>query len=170
VLRHPLTSELEELFRQHHVLILRTAFGVTGSGDDAQDVLQTIFLRLMRRELPPDLSVNTKAYFYRAAVNASLNIVRQRKRQRLTAIPDDFDRVAVGSEDEVSEARHQLLYETLAELDTASAEIVILRYVHGLGVQEIARLLKKSRSSIAVRLFRARARLRKMVLAAWSKN
>src|SRR4029453_15868070 len=57
-----LTSELEDLFREHHQLIYRTAYSVTGSKPDAEDVLQVIFLRLLRRGLPPDLLKNPKGY------------------------------------------------------------------------------------------------------------
>jgi RNA polymerase sigma-70 factor (ECF subfamily) len=53
---------------------------VTGSAEDAEDVLQTVFLRLLRR-LPPDLQKNPKAYLYRAAVNQSLDLIRRRRRE-----------------------------------------------------------------------------------------
>jgi RNA polymerase sigma-70 factor (ECF subfamily) len=161
---------LDALFRDHRELILRTAYGVTGSRDDAQDVLQTVFLRLIRRELPPDLAKNPRAYFYRAAVNVSLSLLRQRKRRPLAPLSEHPDFAAVPLEPDVLEERHRLLYESLAELDTNSAEVVILRHVHGLNISEIAALLSKSRSLIAVRLFRARKRLKKMVLAALEKK
>jgi len=55
-------KESEEIFRQHSQLIYRTAFAITGHSEDAEDVLQNIFLRLLRREFPPDLSRNPKAF------------------------------------------------------------------------------------------------------------
>jgi DNA-directed RNA polymerase specialized sigma24 family protein len=42
-----LAQELEQIFREHAPLMYRTAFSVTGSRQDAEDVLQTIFLRLL---------------------------------------------------------------------------------------------------------------------------
>src|SRR5215471_19188980 len=80
----PLAEELEQLFRDHHELVYRTAYSVTGSAEDAEDVLQTVFLRLMRREHPPDLQRNPKGYLYRAAFNLSLNTVQSRRRHVLT--------------------------------------------------------------------------------------
>jgi len=38
-----------ELFRVHHGLVFRTAYRITGNAGDAEDVLQTVFLRLLRR-------------------------------------------------------------------------------------------------------------------------
>ena len=64
------TQEFEDLFNEHAQLVYRTAYGVTGRHEDAEDVLQTIFLRLMRRDLPPDLVRNPKGYLYRAARHA----------------------------------------------------------------------------------------------------
>ena len=72
-----LTPDFEAIFREHYSLIYRTAFSVTGSPEDAEDVLQDIFLWLVRRGIPSDLR-DFKAYLYRAAVNASLSIVRSR--------------------------------------------------------------------------------------------
>ena len=44
--------EFETLFREHSRMVYRTAYGVTGNREDAQDVLQTIFLRLLRHDVP----------------------------------------------------------------------------------------------------------------------
>jgi hypothetical protein len=56
-----LTHEFEQIFREHSQLVYRTAYGATGNAEDAEDVLQTIFLRLLRNELPPNLKNNPKA-------------------------------------------------------------------------------------------------------------
>lgn len=57
-----LPAEIEKLFREHSKFIYRTAFRVTGNGEDAEDVLQSLFVRIMHRELPPNFSRNPKAY------------------------------------------------------------------------------------------------------------
>ena len=53
----------------------------------------------------------------------------------------------------------------LAELSPKAAEILVLRHVHGYSDVEIATLLGTSRGTIAVSLFRSRARLRKIIRA-----
>jgi RNA polymerase sigma-70 factor (ECF subfamily) len=157
-----LTEELEQLFREHYQLVYRTAYGVTGNREDAQDVLQTLFLRLLRQKCPPDLKKNPKAYLYRAAVNLSLNIIRQRKRCSMIDAEENMDDIAQASDLSSAEQIHRRLYEAVAEFDSETAEILILRYVHNYDVGEIARMLGKSRTAIAVRLFRSRARLKKL--------
>ncbi len=86
--------ELEKLFREHNNLIFRTAYRVTGSAEDAEDVLQTVFLRLARRA-EIDLAPSPASYLHRAAVNASLDLVRSRTTAKSVAIEDmesDFAR------------------------------------------------------------------------------
>jgi RNA polymerase sigma-70 factor, ECF subfamily len=158
-----LTSELEELFREHHRLIYRTAFSVTGSRADAEDVLQIIFLRLIRRGLPPDLEKNPKGYLYRAAINVSLDTVQTRQRQMLV----DGDRVLAAVEpvthERPEDERKRRLREAIHHLKPRAVEILILRHVHGYRDAEIAKMLGTSRGTIAVTLFRARAKLRTLL-------
>jgi RNA polymerase sigma-70 factor (ECF subfamily) len=158
------TSELEDLFQEHHGLIYRTAYSVTGSRSDSEDVLQIIFLRLLRRGLPPDLLKNPKGYLYRAAINVSLNTVRDRERRKADGDPERVltvvDPGAPGGLD--SEIRRQLL-DAIARLSPRAVEILILRHVHDQSNAEIARMLGTSRGTVAVALFRARARLRKLL-------
>jgi DNA-directed RNA polymerase specialized sigma24 family protein len=45
--RAQLTQEFEDLFREHYQLVYRTACVVTGSREDAEDVLQTIFFAII---------------------------------------------------------------------------------------------------------------------------
>jgi RNA polymerase sigma-70 factor (ECF subfamily) len=160
------TPEFEQLFREHSQLVYRTAYGVTANAEDAEDVLQTIFMRLLRREFSPNLSNNPKAYLYRAAVNLSLNVLRSRRRVELTDDPKILDKVSPSTEPRSSgDIRERLLatLEVMAETESSDVELLILRYVHEYSDAEIAKTMGKSRGAIAVRLFRARARLKKLM-------
>lgn len=156
-----LASELEELFREHHRLIYRTAYSVTGRRGDAEDVLQVLFLRLLRRGLPPDLQQNPKGYLYRAAINLSLDTVRNRKRR--DQVESDLVLVAPAAPPSPHEGRQQRLREAMGQLPPRAVEMLILRHVHGYTDAEIARMLGTSRGTIAVALFRARRKLRTLL-------
>ncbi|MFN2492426.1 MAG: RNA polymerase sigma factor, partial [Pyrinomonadaceae bacterium] len=75
-------GELEILFRTHHDRVFRTAHRITGSPADAEDVLQTVFLRLVKGGNAYDLSDNPEAYLSRAAINASFDLMRTRSRSK----------------------------------------------------------------------------------------
>jgi len=156
-------TELERLFREHYELIYRTAYSIAGTRQDAEDALQTIFLRLLQREIPPDLKTHSRRYFYRAAVNVALTAVRARKRQHLATGVDEVDLPASEPPRHENEKIEEHLIEAMSQLPTQTVEILILRYEQNYSDAEIASMLGKSRPAIAVALFRARARLRKLM-------
>jgi len=157
-----LPEEFERIYCEHSKFIYRTAYRITGNGEDAEDAMQTLFLRILRRELPADFDRNPKAYLYRAAVNIALNIVRVRKHSPLSdSCPDPVSTEETRGEAEIRERLRQ----AMAELSPKAAEILILRHVHGYSDAEIAEFLGTSRGTIAVSLFRTRSRLRKSIRA-----
>ncbi len=165
-LESPPGGALEQLFREHHGAVYRAAFRITGNAMDAEDVLQTVFTRLLRREEQPDLSESAGSYLHRAAVNAALDLMRRRKRSRkvdldevgesLVDVSDIGPERARGSQELKAKLR-----EAMGRLSPRQAEIFTLRYLEGLGNLEIAKMLGASQTSIAVLLHRARHRLQK---------
>jgi RNA polymerase sigma-70 factor (ECF subfamily) len=168
-----LPQDLEKLFQEHSRLVYRTAFVITGSRHDAEDVLQSIFVKLLQRGLPPDARPHPARYVHRAAVNLSLNVLRNRKRQRLV---DDVELLDVPATpaDEHDDARERDEYErltkALAHLKPRALEILLLYYKQGDSTAQIAERLGTSRSSIAVTLFRIRARLRGLLKPTGAKK
>jgi RNA polymerase sigma-70 factor (ECF subfamily) len=160
------TDDFEEIFREHYQLVYRAAYGVTGSRQDAEDVLQTIFLRLVQREVPPDLKTSPRKYLYRAAINAALDTVRNRKRQRLSDAFEPGDFPATDPEANSKERTQQRLVDAMAQLSPQAVEMLILRYQQGYSDAQIAAMLGKSRGVIAVTLYRARRRLKHLMQAA----
>jgi RNA polymerase sigma factor (sigma-70 family) len=158
-------QSLEAIFREHHGAVYRAAYRITGNAADAEDVLQTVFTRLLRREEQPDLSNSAGSYLHRAAVNAALDLMRRRKRARAVDIDDVSEQIV--DEDAGPERRRgsreiaRRVREALSRLSPRQAEIFTLRYLDGLGNLEIAKMLGSSQTSIAVILHRARHRLQK---------
>ena len=162
-----LSQQLERIFDRHYELMYRTAYGLTGSRADAEDVVQTIFVRLLNRELPPDLSTAPERYLYRAAFNLSLNTIRNKKREVLTGNMEVFDAsYDTGDASREDLALDQALREAIAALHPAAAQMVILRYVHDYSLADIARMLGTTRSTVAVSLYRSRSRLKKYLSGA----
>jgi RNA polymerase sigma-70 factor (ECF subfamily) len=164
-----LGQEFENVFHEHYPLVYRTAYRVTGRAEDAEDVVQTLFLRLVRSGLPPHFRENPKGYLYRAAVNVALNVVRSRRHvlasdADLRDVPDESNRRTAES------PIQDLLIEVIAHLDPSVVEMLVLRYEHDYSDAEIGRLLGKSRGVVAVTLYRARARLKKLLGASLERR
>lgn len=159
-------EDLEALFREHHGAVYRAAYRITGNAMDAEDVLQTVFTRLLRREEQPDLSETAGSYLHRAAVNAALDLMRRRKRAKKVDLDEVGDRLVddVQPGPERARGNQELkaqLREAMSRLSPRQAEIFSLRYLEGLGNLEIAKMLGSSQTAIAVLLHRARHRLQK---------
>ena len=157
----------EDIFRHHNRLVFRAAYRVTGNAGDAEDVMQTVFLRLLKREHSLNLGENPEGYLHRAAVNAALDLLRSRKGKR--SIPLDDVTHPPADKTPGPEARHQAselrdwLREAIARLNSTAAEMFTLRYFEGYGNQEIAALMGTSQGTVAVTLHRTRSRLQEEI-------
>lgn len=161
-------NEVELLYREHHEHVFRAAYRVTGSVVDAEDVLQTVFLRLVRRKEKVDLSPSPGSYLHRAAVNASLDLLRSRTRSRSVSIEEVAFDAPHSSEpspetQQVDRELQNQIRRSIATLGPKAAEIVVLKYFEGHSNLEIAEMLDTSQMVIGVLLHRARTRLRKEI-------
>jgi len=161
-------GEIEVLFQTHHDRVFRAAHRITGSPADAEDVLQTVFLRLVKSPEGYDLSANPEAYLSRAAINASLDLMRSRTRSRSVGI-SDLDADALESKFQTPEAEHadrelhELIRAAVSRLGKTAAEMFVLRYYEGYDNQEIAKMMDTSQMVVGVVLHRARTRLKKEI-------
>jgi RNA polymerase sigma-70 factor, ECF subfamily len=153
-----LPGDLERIFEEHHASVFRAAYRITGNATDAEDVLQTVFLRLLGRKGEPAALINPKAYLHRAAVNAALDVVRARRNE--ANAPLETVQASVPAQD--GELR-ELLRRGLATLSPSVAEVFALRFLEGYSNQEIARALGVSQVRVAVTVHRARRQLRKEI-------
>lgn len=159
------------LFREHHERVLRAAYRITGSMADAEDVAQTVFARVIQPGSSQDSIANPKSYLYRAAINAALDLVRQRKRENSVSLElvDEEADAARSSNLESSEIRDSLR-RALAELDSRAAGMFAMRYLEDCDYREIAIAFNTSRAVVAVTLHRTRTRLQKLLTNARGKS
>lgn len=162
------SAELGDVFQRYHGKIFAAAYRVTGSAQDAEDVLQTVFLRLLKRQNELRLDPNPGAYLHRAAVNAGLDLMRSRSRKRSVAL-DDLDVQPEDAQSQSPEARQRDrelrrgLRQAILGLSDKAAEIFTLRFLEGISNQEIADMLEMSQSAVGVALHRARNQVKEEI-------
>jgi RNA polymerase sigma-70 factor (ECF subfamily) len=142
-----------ELYERHYAVVFRAALRVTGRPADAEDVLQTVFLRVLSQSDWDQ--ARQAAYFKRAAVNAAVDLLRRRAVHAETAYDDRAPHAAV----EPALLLKQQLRRAIATLETDDATLFLLRHVEGLSNQELADVFQLEKNNIAVRLHRIRVRL-----------
>ncbi len=161
---HPATHWLEPIFRAHARSVLQTAFRITGNANDAEDVLQTVFLRLARRADPPDLSTGPLPYLRRAATNAALDVVQSRRTHPVTQLTEVMAQLVAAPQpgadrQQLGRELEDRLRTALASLSRRHAEMFVLKYFEGLDNTTIVRELETSPGTVAVTLHRVRSRL-----------
>lgn len=159
-------TDLERVFREHHALVFRAAYRITGNAGDAEDVLQTVFLRMVKRDPAAQPVGNVSSFLHRAAVNAALDLVRARQHVRNVPL-DTLEPVLAESShrspDRIQDSSdvRQWLRGALARLNPRIAEMFMLRFFDGKENPEIARLMNTTPGTVAVTISRTRDRLEK---------
>jgi RNA polymerase sigma-70 factor (ECF subfamily) len=152
---------LESAFDAHSALIFRVAYRMTGNAHDAEDVLQTVFLRLASRDASSAGIENVESYLRRAAVHASLNLLelRSRKDVPLEGLPEP----AGPTDERAQRDLREVLRLAIGKLDRRSAEMFALRFIEGHSNPEIAEMYGVTTLVVAVTLHRARKQLQKEI-------
>lgn len=156
---------LETIYRENAGIVMQAAYRVTGSSQDAEDVLQTVFTRLARRSDKPDFAASPKAYLHRAGTNAALDIVQSRRARSgvsLEETPEITHRDPAPEPErrQLGRELHDQLREALTRVNRRGAEIFVLRYFEGLDNTEIAEYFGTTANTIAVTLHRVRERIK----------
>jgi RNA polymerase sigma-70 factor (ECF subfamily) len=151
----PVLAGFALLYERHSDGVFRTALRVTGRPADAEDVLQTVFLRVLSRSDHDEVAARPEAYFRRAAVNAAVDLLRRRAVRAETAYDDRSPHAAI----EPSLLLKEQLRRAIATLDSEDAALFLLRHVEGLSNEELSDMFQIEKNNVAVRLHRIRLRL-----------
>jgi len=143
------------LYESHYAAVYRTALRVTGNSADAEDVLQTVFLRILNQRGQLDATQLPEAYFRRAAANASIDLLRR----RVTHAETLLDNAPEPEAREDTTLLKEQLRRALATLDGNDASLFLLRHVEGMTNGELAEMFGQDKGAIAVRLHRIRQSL-----------
>jgi RNA polymerase sigma-70 factor (ECF subfamily) len=148
-------SGFAELYERHYEAVFRAALRVTGNPADAEDVVQTVFLRAMTAGGDLDGVAAPAAYFRRAAVNAAVDVLRRRELRAESGYDSQAPHAAVQSPVLLKER----LRRALGILERDDASLFLLRHVEGLSIEELAGLFQMEKNNVSVRLHRIRHRL-----------
>ncbi|BDF71461.1 DNA-directed RNA polymerase sigma-70 factor [Oscillospiraceae bacterium] len=143
--------EAEALVARHAQAVYRLAYARTGSREDAEDVTQETFLRLVRTAPEFADEDHCRAWLLRVAMNCAGDLFRSAWRRHTRPL-EEAEQVPAPEEGGVLEA-------VLALPERYRAPIHLF-YYEGLSTAEIAAVLGKSEGAVRTRLSRARTMLR----------
>lgn len=145
-------SEAERLVHTYSDLILRLSYTYLKSTHDAEDICQTVFLKLLTGGPAFDSPAHEKAWIIRATANACKDVLRSAFRQRTVALEAAASAAA-------PEAPDSEVLEAVMALPENYREAVYLHYFEGYSIREIAALLGRSEAAVSAHLSRGRHKL-----------
>jgi RNA polymerase sigma-70 factor (ECF subfamily) len=163
-----------ELVRRHQPRIFRLAVHMLRDSADAEDITQETFVRAYQAIGRFDGRSEPYTWFYRIAVNLSLNRIRSRRSSRTSQSSDDprlagvlAQGLAAATGDPADDATRAELYETLCQgIDALSESLrttLIVVCVDGRSHEEAASILGAPEGTIAWRVHEARRKLKEFL-------
>ncbi len=156
-------AAFETLYLRYRDWVVSLAHRFTADSDAALDVMQETFLYLLKKFPGFRLTANLKTFLYPAVRN--LSIAARRKAQRYQATEAQLDKIENTAAESVSVAPNELQL-VLAGLSEEHRETILLRFVDGLSLAEMAEAMEiplgtvKSRLHIALQTLRNDKRTR----------
>ena len=146
--------QAERLVNTYSDLILRLSYTYLKSTADAQDICQTVFLKLLTNPRRFDSPEHEKAWIIRVTVNACRDLVKSFFRSRTVSLDQLIEKPQDMPED------HSDILEAVLELPARFRDVVYLHYYEGYSAPEIGRILKKNPNTVYTLLARARQLLK----------
>jgi len=152
------------LFERYRARVFRTALAIVRDPAVAEDILQDCFLKIYSNAQRIDADRPLAPWLYRVTVNLSYTWVsRQHKRRvSLEAVVDCLMSPTWLGPDQQAESIeiHDRVREAIRELNFNQRVVVVLHYLNGLSLEEIAEILKCPVGTVKSRLYYARENLR----------
>jgi RNA polymerase sigma-70 factor (ECF subfamily) len=151
-------SAFEAIYFRYRDWVVGMAYRFTGNQEDALDVLQDTFAYLLRKFPGFCLSSNMKTFLYPVVRN--LSIAARRKRNRHVSGDEIFADVPAPPPTAGGSSRAELAA-VLSALPEAQREALLMRFVDGMALQEIAEALGIPPGTVKSRIHNALETLRK---------
>jgi len=149
-----------ELYARHSSRVFAYCRRFLGNKEEAQDVFQETFIRFHQSSSKDRVMTNVPAYILRIARNLCVNSKRKEK-SHLT-----FEDYMVGDDDESKSDKDELLElvkTALEVLPDKYKEMFILREYDGMSYAEIGEITDESVSTVKVRIYRAKQKIREVL-------
>lgn len=154
------------LVERHSRSVFRLAYRMTGSAEDAEDVVQETFVRAYKQLAKFESRANFSTWLYRIGFNCSIDHLRGRDDRETRQTPEVLDRLAPAATGPTSEdlvfagqigARVQDALNGLSEQERAA---FLMRHYHGCSIEEICGALGLKTNAAKHSIFRAVKKMR----------
>ena len=145
--------ELLNLYSKYSDMIYRIAISFLRQPQDAEDVVQAVFMKLIEGRAQPE-SGKERAYLTSITINHCKDLLRSAWKRRIVPLGDIEELYTFEHEDDSD------LFHAVMELPYKLRIVIHLHYYEGYNFSEIGSLLRISSSAVSMRLHRAKKLLK----------
>ena len=149
-------QQAERLANAYADAILRLSYTYLKNTQDAQDICQTVFVKLLTEPRTFDSAGHERAYILRMAANACKDLLKSFFRSRTVSLEGCGEPVFDGQE-------QRELYQAVMDLPARYRVPLYLYYYEGYAVDEVGEIMGLNPSTVQTRLARGRAKLKTML-------
>lgn len=162
-----LQNEFAEIYKKYVNDIFRFCYLRISDREVAKDVSQQVFLKAWDAVQQGKELDNARAFLYQVARNTIIDWYRKKKEHSLDQMmeEDGYDIPDYSSVEEMhSNSDMKSVLEAMKKIPKEDAEVVMMRYVDGMGVNEIAGILNERENTVSVRIYRAIEKIRSIMI------
>lgn len=152
-----------ELLTRYEKVVYNAAYRVLGTEVDAQDVTQTVFLKVYENLATYNPKYRFFSWMYRIAINESVN-AKRRLRQTVELTEATSTELNTAEQSLLNSDQEEQIGIALMALTPENRAILILKHYQEFSYREIAYIMDLTESKVKARLFSARQRLGQILL------
>lgn len=161
-------AAFKTIYEAHQERVFNLTYYLLNDPRLVEDVVQTVFLKILRGLPGFRFEANLSTWIYQIAVNECQNQNRQRRMKQvsfesLLGSGEEADDLSIPENRHVRNERRAIIRQAVLELSPKLREVVILKYIEGLSYDEMATVLDCAAGTVASRLNRALSRLEKQL-------
>lgn len=157
----------EQLVNKYQNFVYSTVLRLVGEKEDAEDLVEEIFIKLYSLLREYNLRYNFKSWLYKISVNCTIDFLRKKKNFKNVSIEPEkiyeiSQKLVHAKECETIPEIYEI-YKLIGKLNNKYREVLLLKYIEGLDDNEICEILNLNPVTVRVRLYRGIKILQKIL-------
>lgn len=150
--------KLEQAYETYADMLYRLALSHLKNPEDAEDTVQEVFVKYMHHFSIFSDEEHERAWLIRTTVNRCYDLLRYNSKR----VHEDLDELSEAIAAEENE-QHIEIFRILEKLPAKNKTVIVLHYLEGFSVEEIAHMLRISVSAVKMRLSRGREQMKDVI-------
>lgn len=150
-------QRFDDLYQKYADIVFRTAYNFLLNKDDAEDIVQEVFIKYFISNKTFNDEDHEKAWILTVTANLSKNVLRSKSRQNLEL--DDTIKI-VDNKFEKETTNHLDLEEAMIRLTANQRLVIYLFYYEQIPIKNIAKIMKSNENTVKSHLLRAKSKMK----------